>query len=168
MLKVKNRYMIRPTIKSLWIYKGYGRRRIDNEFQEATLISIFKNHFLFNIDGDKWKIPHNAVEVYDIVNKPMNAESLKKTAIKVLERFSKHGFKKLSDDDLRIILALKHFEHPNYTKRESSIREEYPFEIACNMEKFFRDRGNIIRCLRSTFQFRDTKDNRNECLEDYK
>lgn len=162
MLKVKNKYVIRPTIKTLWVYRGIGRSSVKNEFYEATLLSILKNHFLFDIDGDKWKMPHHAVEVYDIINKPMNAESLKKAAIKALEKFSKHGFKKLSDDDLRIILAFKHFEDP-----KESMRDEYPFEIACNMEKFFCDRGNIIRCLRSTFQFRDTKDNRNECLEDY-
>lgn len=157
MLKKGNMYLIQPTIKSLWVIPPHYK--LKDVYYEAKLVSILKNHFVFFVEGfdGKCRMPFHSVEVYDIINKPMNKTSLKKLVIKTLEKFQKYGFKKMSDDDLRIILA--HNQLNSHYKND-----DYAFRIASNMESYFRDRGNIIRTLRNTYRFRDTQENRKECL----
>lgn len=146
----------------MWKRIGPYPRKVSYTFYEATLVAIFKNHFLFTIASfyGKWKIPCNSVEIYDIINRPLNNNTITKMAIEKLQKFSKYGFKRMSDDDLRVILAFK-----NITDPPSISSYEYPAAIVSGTEKYFHDRGNIIRTLRNTFEFRDTEENRKECLK---
>lgn len=165
MLKVQRRYIIRPTVSRLWIRNGlYGEwKSIKYEFYEATLKTILKTKFKFEVD-DKglWSMPFHAVEIYDIINKPLSRTEIMKQAGKALHKFSQGGFTKLSDDELRIILA--------YCEIVDGYRSnpQYPLEIAANCISIFINRAHIIRTLRNTYEFRNTEDNRHTCLKYYK
>ena len=158
MVKAGKNYLIMPTIVKMWKpSRGISRyyvRSLKPVYYKATLISILKKCFVFGVDdlGGHWKMPFCAVEVHNLVNKPFNIESLRELAKRNIEKFSEHGFSEMTTTDLRSILAIL------YLKKRSA--DDTALNVATGVEKLYLDRGNVIRALRNTFRFRDTKENR--------
>lgn len=140
--------VFKSTMPSLW------RPKIDCQYYPGEMKKKFKNHIVIKLYGyGDFKVPYNAVEIYSIINKPANDVWLEKNVNPILKRFSKYGFKRLSDDSLKIILAWQYFLRK---------RTEYALLLALKIERKKMSRGDIIRELRSKFRFRDTKENRSE------
>jgi len=165
MLRVGKMYMVYPTIRRLWVAQGrqqdFWRRYLPASFFTVKLVRIFKSSFALHdrsIDIT-WRVPHDAVEIYGLLNKPLNEDSIKADAKKVCVKFSRVGFAGLTLVELMTLLAA--FEMP------STFGENYPAEIAAGLIKTYRDRGNIIRKLRNTHGFRNTKAVRETCLHSF-
>lgn len=148
-------YFIRPTVISLWKSNDYTifELKFKNQIKEAQLISILKNHFVFMIDEQRWKMPFFAVEVMKVVNNPISETWLLKQKSKILTKYCVKGFRVLSTDELRTLLAWKIFD-------ANSDKLLFALEVAANRESCYRERGDIIRTLRNTHSFRDTQDDR--------
>jgi len=158
MVKKDEYYFIRPTVFSLWRSNDYTMFDLKKKFSKhpiktAKLVSILKNHFVFIIDNQKWKMPFFAVEVMRVVNNPISETLLLKQKSKILIKYCAKGFKALSTDELRILLAWQ-------ISDRNDDRLPFALEVAANCEPCYRERGDIIRTLRSTHHFRDTQDDR--------
>ena len=161
-------YLIRPTVRQLWkIYRGCGSewKELEYEIREAELVSLLKTRYVFRFVGDfteeKWSVPFHAVEIFSIVNKPLNAASIKVMAKLAMTKFQKGGFDSLSDDELRYIIA---FLETRLLNRSNKF---YPMEVAENLIFHLRRRSNIIRTLRNLYMFRNTSRNRCICINIY-
>ena len=155
-MKVGKKYLLRPTLPKLWNIEKIQRAR-NIEYFEATLKKILKKTLVFGDGYSEYRMPPCAVEIFDVINKPINMEFFFKDVEKVLNKFSLGGFKKLTDDNLRTILAYQHWDNGVYDYY-------YPLHLAAGVEEKNLTRGDIIRRLRGTFGFRDTEENR----ENYK
>lgn len=166
-MKTGQIYLVRPTLPSIWeSYSGYKKawRNLDiNDFVKMRLMKILKTKFVFLEcgGGSRWRMPFHAVEAYQLANKPLNEEVIAKLAKKAVEKFSKYGFVKLSDHELRFILAYLEIRFNRTWKNRI-----YSIEIADARVPMFNNRAAIIRTLRNTYSFRNTKENRNYCIEE--
>ncbi len=163
-LEKRKRYIIRPTIPKLWVSNHWKADKIDYKFYDAELLSVLKTVFKFIIDGYIWKCPLYAVEIFGLINKNcINEYFIRHSAKKCMEKFSKHGFGKMTDDELRMIVAFLQLCGGSFP-----VDESYPMQIVSGIISTFKNRKSIIRILRSDYNFRNTMSNRRDCLSDWK
>lgn len=157
-------YMVRPTVPQLWEHSTWRRQKLEFKFYEAKLIAILKTVLKFAINGWIWKCPPHTIEIFDLINNPLNERAIRIAAQNCMKKFAKQGFNKMQDDELRMIVAFLQICGEGRYKSDYS----YPMQIAAGVIPTFKDRASIIRILRNTYDFRNTRENRRECVRKWR